>query len=169
MTDTVDKATRSRIMSRVRGKNSAPEMVLRKALFARGFRYRLHVRGLPGKPDLVLQKHKAIIFINGCFWHWHGCRRSRLPSDNASYWQAKIKRNQERDRANYAALLADGWRILIMWECALDVKMRDEATRRVESWLMKPKSATKCCQIEPAASDGTPHRRLCVSALQAQP
>lgn len=154
-------------MAQVRSKDTMPEMALRKALFALGFRYRLHVQGLPGKPDLVFAQHKAIIFVNGCFWHWHGCRRSRLPSGNATYWQAKITKNQERDRINHAALLAEGWRVLIVWECALNAKMCKEAARRAGLWLTKHSATTKYCQIEPTASEEHSTHRLRLSSLLA--
>lgn len=135
MTDRVDAVARSRIMASVRSKNTKPEIILRKALFSLGFRYRLHSGSLPGKPDLVLPKFKAVIFINGCFWHWHGCKHSRLPSENYEYWLSKISKNRERDQKNYERLIEQQWRILIVWECALSKSGIANSVRRVESWL----------------------------------
>lgn len=135
MADNVDKETRSRIMARVGGKNTVPEIALRKAIFCQGFRYRLHVSALPGKPDIVLPRYRAAIFINGCFWHWHGCRHSRLPSSNVAYWEVKIGRNRERDQVNYAKLLSDGWRVLIIWECALKKSNITEAACLTRDYL----------------------------------
>ncbi|WP_028452547.1 very short patch repair endonuclease [Chitinilyticum aquatile] len=118
MADIVDKATRSRMMSGIRSKDTKPEMLIRKALHARGFRFRLHVKDLPGKPDLVLPKYKAVIFINGCFWHGHDCRYFRLPQTRTEFWRAKIEANRKRDQARLAELQQGGWRILVVWECA---------------------------------------------------
>ena len=118
MVDIVDKATRSRMMAGIGGKNTRPEMVVRKHLFAAGFRYRLHRRDLPGRPDIVLPKHKTVIFVHGCFWHRHaGCRFAATPATNAQFWQEKLDGNVERDRRATRALLAAGWRVLRVWEC----------------------------------------------------
>ena len=106
-------------MARIRARNTKPEMVVRRGLHARGFRYRLHVRGMPGSPDLVFPARRAVIFLHGCFWHGHDCALFKLPASNASFWEAKIGRNQVRDRAAIAALGGSGWRVLIIWECAL--------------------------------------------------
>lgn len=127
-------------MALVRSKNTRPELALRRAIFSRGIRYRLHPANLPGKPDLVLPRFRAVILINGCFWHWHGCARSRMPVSNIEYWTQKIQRNQERDRIHYAALRAQGWRILIVWECALQKKWIDTAAILAVSWLKKETS-----------------------------
>lgn len=135
MTDTVDTATRSRIMARIRAKDTAPELALRKALFARGLRYRLHRATLPGTPDLVLPGHRAVAFVHGCQWHWHGCSRCRMPASNVEYWRAKIARNQERDRRQGAELRSLGWRVLIVWECALKSRMLDATADKAARWL----------------------------------
>lgn len=132
MVDTVDKETRSRIMRRVRGKDTKPEMLLRKALFARGFRYRLHDHNLPGKPDMVFPKFKAVIFVHGCFWHGHTCSKFRLPKSNINYWIHKIKRNQINDNNHLSKLYSQGWRVLIVWECALASM---ENYDRIACWL----------------------------------
>lgn len=117
--DTFSSVERSRIMRQVRSKNTTPEMYVRRALHAAGFRFRLHDKRLPGNPDLVLARHKTVIFVQGCLWHWHGCRRSRMPSSNADYWRRKIARNVERDTRNVATLSGMGWRVELVWECEL--------------------------------------------------
>ena len=118
MADVVDPATRSRMMSGIRGKNTKPELLIRKALHARGFRYRLHC-DLPGKPDICLPKHRAVIFVHGCFWHGHGCHLFKWPSTRPEFWRAKIERNTEVDRVAEGRLSDLGWRVGVIWECAL--------------------------------------------------
>ncbi|MNZ90184.1 Very short patch repair protein [compost metagenome] len=111
---------RSWLMSRVGSKDTKPELVVRRLVFAMGYRYRLHSKHLPGSPDLVFPGRKKVIFVNGCFWHGHlGCRYGRLPKSRVEFWQAKIDRNRERDRENIASLEADGWRVLTVWQCEL--------------------------------------------------
>lgn len=120
MTDIVDQQTRSRMMSEIRGKNTKPELSLRRALHARGFRFRLHSSKVHGRPDLVLPKHGAVVFVHGCFWHRHeGCRYTTTPSTRPEFWQAKFEANVARDLAVRRALLEDGWRVATVWECAL--------------------------------------------------
>ena len=127
--DTVSVAERSRIMGRVRSADTKPELYVRRALHAAGFRFRLHDRRLPGNPDVVLAKHRTAVFVQGCLWHWHGCRRSRMPAANADYWRRKIARNVERDAANAAALSAMGWRVELVWECELAASTADLIAR----------------------------------------
>lgn len=116
--DIFDKAKRSEIMGRIRGKDTKPELRVRKALHAAGYRFRLHRKDLPGRPDITLPKHKTVIFVHGCFWHGHeGCKANRIPKTNAEFWSAKIARNRERDAANRAALEALGWTVVVVWEC----------------------------------------------------
>jgi DNA mismatch endonuclease, patch repair protein len=122
MTDSVSPEIRSRMMSGIRGKNTKPEMIVRKGLFRRGFRYRLHIKHLHGKPDLVLARYNSIIFVHGCFWHHHDCRLFKWPKSNAEFWREKITANSQRDKRYTAALKEDGWRVLIVWECALKGK-----------------------------------------------
>ena len=111
---------RSRIMRAVKGADTAPEMTVRRLIHGMGFRFRLHRKDLPGKPDIVLPRLHRVIFVNGCFWHGHDCARgARVPKANAEYWSAKIARNSERDAANIAALEAKGWRAEVIWECQL--------------------------------------------------
>lgn len=161
MSDTVDKATRSAIMARVRSKDTTPELRLRRALFALGFRYRLHSTSLPGRPDIVFPKHRALILVHGCLWHWHGCSRSRMPTTNTDYWSAKISRNVARDRVRLAEYASLGWRVLIVWECALSTRMTEETAAAAAAWI-KGGSATPLACIEPVttAETATPSPRL---------
>jgi len=118
--DIVSPAVRSSMMSRIRGKNSRPELALRKQLFAAGYRFRLHRRDLPGSPDIVLPKYRAVVFVHGCFWHRHeGCSKSTTPSSNAAFWATKFASNVRRDAAAIDRLVALGWRVAVVWECAL--------------------------------------------------
>ncbi|MEQ1932170.1 MAG: very short patch repair endonuclease, partial [Parvularculaceae bacterium] len=133
-------AERSRIMRAVKSADTRPELALRRALFALGFRYRLHGRGLPGKPDVVFAATKSVIFVHGCFWHGHDCPRGRRePKTNAAYWRAKISRNRERDAETLAALKRAGWRALVLWECEL--KDITRASQRAAKWLAEARSA----------------------------
>ncbi len=122
MADVVSPQKRSKMMSGIRGKNTKPELQIRKALHARGFRYRLHKTSLPGKPDLTLPKYNAVIFVHGCFWHLHGCHLFKWPSTRPKFWKKKITGNKTKDQENIATLQKEGWRILIVWECALKGK-----------------------------------------------
>ena len=119
MTDIVSPEVRSRMMSGIRSKNTRQEVVIRKALHAAGFRYRLHRKDLPGTPDITLPRYRAVIFIHGCFWHGHDCSLFRLPSSNRATWSAKIAGNQHRDAEVSHRLLTAGWRVCTVWECAL--------------------------------------------------
>lgn len=120
MTDLFSPAERSAIMRQVKSEGGKPEWLVRRTLHALGYRYRLHGKELPGKPDLVFASRRAAIFVHGCFWHGHDCARgAREPKTNTAYWRAKIARNRARDEANAAALAASGWRVLILWECEL--------------------------------------------------
>lgn len=120
MADCHDKETRSYNMSRIRSKNTKPEEIVRKYLFSQGFRYRKNDARLPGKPDIVLPKHKTVIFVNGCFWHKHeGCRYFVWPKSNAEFWKTKIEGNVERDQQNYKLLKELGWKVVVVWECEL--------------------------------------------------
>ena len=106
-------------MSRIRGRDTKPEMFIRQGLHARGLRYRLQDRRLPGRPDLVFPRHKAVILVHGCFWHGHNCSMFRLPSTRLEFWEAKITANRTRDAKTHRALLELGWRVLTIWECSL--------------------------------------------------
>jgi len=136
--DVVDAATRSRMMAGIKGKNTKPEMTVRRGLHALGFRYRLHERKLPGLPDLVLPKWQAVIFVHGCFWHGHDCSLFRWPGSRQEFWRQKISRNQQRDVEVETALDSQGWRVLKIWECAMKGPSRigEEATiLNASNWL----------------------------------
>ena len=138
MPDIVDLQTRSRMMGAVRSRNTHPELVLRKALHARGFRYRLHVAGLPGKPDIVLRQYRAVILVHGCFWHGHDCHLFRAPQTRRQFWEVKIARNRERDAEVREKLGLEGWRCLVVWECALRGRARlgpSELVNGVSDWV----------------------------------
>lgn len=138
MADVVDPATRSRMMSGIRGKNTRPEMLVRRHLHARGFRYRLHVATLPGKPDIVLPRYRAVILIHGCFWHGHDCHLFKWPSSNESFWRDKITRNMAVDERTNRALREAGWRVLTIWECSLKgkyLKPIEQVMESVVAWL----------------------------------
>lgn len=119
MADVVDSATRSRMMSGIRGRNTKPEILIRSLLHRHGFRFRLHVRDLPGKPDIVLPRYHAVIFVHGCFWHGHDCPLFKWPGTRPDFWRDKIGRNRANDHKASEALLASGWRVGIVWECAI--------------------------------------------------
>jgi DNA mismatch endonuclease (patch repair protein) len=104
-------------MRAIRSSDTKPELIVRRLIHGCGFRYRLHRRDLPGKPDLVFPSRMAVIFVHGCFWHMHGCPNVRVPKSNTDYWQPKLERNRQRDEENVAALEAQGWRVLTVWEC----------------------------------------------------
>ena len=122
--DTVSSAVRSRMMAAVKGKNTRPELAIRSALHRRGFRFRLHRKDLPGRPDLVFTGRGAVIFVHGCFWHGHDCHLFRWPKSREEFWRDKIGTNIERDRQQRQALAEAGWRIGTVWECALKGKTR---------------------------------------------
>lgn len=137
MADVVDARTRSRMMSGIRGRDTRPEMVVRQALFAAGFRYRLHRRDLPGAPDVALGGRKVAVFVHGCFWHRHkGCRYAKLPATRPEFWKAKLDGNVERDSRTIDALQAMGWRVLIIWECAIrDRETRSTLPETLADWI----------------------------------
>jgi DNA mismatch endonuclease (patch repair protein) len=140
MVDVVDRATRSRMMAGIRGADTQPELVLRRRLHGRGFRFRLHGRDLPGRPDLVLRKYRAVVFVHGCFWHRHGgCRYATTPSSNTRFWVSKFDANVERDLRNREALVSAGWRVAVVWTCALDKNRQQATLLRLENWLKSAK------------------------------
>lgn len=123
------------MMSSIRGKNTRPEVTLRSLLFAKGFRYRLHARNLPGSPDLVFPKYKAVIFVHGCFWHQHeGCRYATTPKANVEFWARKFEGNVARDARHVEELRRRGWRVAVVWECALK-HTAEHAAHDVGEWL----------------------------------
>ncbi|NOU20389.1 MAG: DNA mismatch endonuclease Vsr [Methyloglobulus sp.] len=136
MTDRIDKETRSRIMAAVRSYGTRPEKRVRSALHRQGFRFRLHIKQLPGTPDLVLRKYKAAIFINGCFWHQHqNCKAAHIPQTRSEFWQKKFTRNELRDQKVLHQLKIMGWRAAIIWECGLSRKQQEDTLRRLALWL----------------------------------
>ena len=138
MADVHSRNVRSKNMAAVKGKDTKPELLIRKGLHRLGFRFRLHDRRLPGKPDLVFPKYRAVIFVNGCFWHKHDCHLFKQPATRKEFWEDKINRTCERDRENRAALKEAGWRILTVWECSLKGKTRlqdSELLERMSSWI----------------------------------
>lgn len=144
MADIVDSATRSRMMSGIRGRDTKPEILVRSLLHRQGFRFRLQVRTLPGRPDLVLPRYHAVIFVHGCFWHGHDCPLFRLPTTRTEFWRSKIEGNQNRDRRVREDLLASGWRVAVVWECALRGAGRDVegVVRQLADWLRGEETET---------------------------
>ena len=136
MTDRIDATARSRTMAAIRSKNTQPEKWVRSALHRQGFRFRLHSKTLPGSPDLVLRKHHAVIFINGCFWHQHeGCKAAHLPKSRTDFWARKFARNLARDQKVLYQLKVLGWRAAIIWECGLKKARREQSLQHVVAWL----------------------------------
>ncbi len=129
--DTVAKTTRSRMMAAIRSNDSRPEVALRHSIFRLGYRYRLHDHGLPGKPDMVFPKYRAVVFINGCFWHHHECQDVKMPETRRAWWRRKLEGNRERDKAVLRTLQERGWRTLVLWECSIRRKKNPvEAIRK---------------------------------------
>jgi len=136
--DVLTPTQRSLCMSRIRGRDTKPEMLIRRGLFARGFRYRLHDGTLPGRPDLVFPARRAVIFVHGCFWHAHDCALFTLPATRREFWENKLRANRERDASAITALEQGGWRVLVIWECALKGRMKrsfDEVFDECACWL----------------------------------
>ena len=134
MPDTLTKEQHHHCMSNIHSKNTKPEILVRKELFKKGFRYRINVSKLPGKPDIVLPKYKTAIFINGCFWHGHeGCRHFIIPKTNTDYWMSKIRNNQHRDKESVLKLQQAGWKVLTIWECELTTTKFLETIRKIET------------------------------------
>lgn len=158
MSDVVNAVTRSRMMAGIKGKNTKPEMALRRALHARGFRYCLHSKKVKGRPDLVLPKHRAIIFVHGCFWHRHeGCRYATTPATRVAFWQAKFDANVARDSAVRGALLAAGWRVATIWECALrKPEQIAAAADQLSTWLLSETETLELGEreVSPATREG---------------
>lgn len=138
MADVVSKKTRSRMMAGIRGKDTRPELMIRSALHQQGFRFRLHYSQLPGKPDLVFPKYRAVVLINGCFWHGHDCHLFKWPGTREEFWRHKITSNQVRDERNSAEYKKRGWKSMVVWECALKGRTRcdlDEIVATISNWL----------------------------------
>lgn len=149
MTDRLTPAQRHKVMSRIRSRNTKPEKLVRQWLWRHGYRYRLNVKSVPGKPDIVMRRYRTAIFVNGCFWHGHHVETQgiaslhaisnssccKIPQTNRDFWVNKIKRNQERDQRNYQVLHDNGWQVIVVWECQLVPKMIEETMLRVELLL----------------------------------
>lgn len=145
MADIVSRQVRSRMMAGIRGKNTKPELFIRSELHKRGFRFRLHTKDLPGRPDIVLPKWKAIILVHGCFWHAHRCHLFKLPSTRQAWWREKLTRNKLIDKRNRQSLKNEGWRVLEIYECSLKGKQRlpeNEVADRVVQWLEHEQPST---------------------------
>lgn len=141
MTDTVDAETRSRMMASIRRVNTAPELVVRSYLHAAGLRFRLHDSHLPGRPDIVLARHRVALFVHGCFWHRHqGCRFATVPVSNAGFWSLKFAQNVQRDRESTAALERTGWTVLVIWEC----EVRDVGKLDALYWRIRAATPEDC-------------------------
>lgn len=153
MVDIVDARTRSQMMSNIRGKDTKPELALRRALHARGFRFRLHVKDVPGRPDIVFPKYSAVVFVHGCFWHRHaGCRYATVPKTRAEFWKTKFAANVSRDAAVHDKLTSKGWRVATVWECALrNPKAMTQTAEMVATWLKsdEPEIELGELQVEP--------------------
>lgn len=131
MTDIYSKEKRSNIMSKIGGKDTKPEIIVRKYLFSKGFRYRINDKRYPGKPDIVLPKYRTVVFIHGCFWHGHeNCKASKLPETNSDFWKKKISDNVDRDRKNIKELRNSGWNVIVVWLC--DVKSKSNREKRLQ-------------------------------------
>jgi DNA mismatch endonuclease (patch repair protein) len=142
MADTLTKSERSALMAKIRGTNTKPEVFVRSALHRAGLRFRIHNRSLPGSPDIVLAKHRTVVFVHGCFWHRHGCTLSSEPSTRRAFWREKFASNVARDRRTAAALRRAGWRVLTVWECSLrTAARRDEAIARLVRRIVSTRAA----------------------------
>ncbi len=189
MTDTMTPEQRHRCMSHIRSKATKPELKVRQWLWRHGYRYRLNVKSVPGKPDIVLRPYRTAIFVNGCFWHGHGVREAhneelrvkneellqdstccKIPQTNRSFWLEKIRRNQERDRENYRVLQENGWQVIVVWECQLTAKKLEHTMREVELLLnnnllslykhtLLPYSTDEDEPLPQAAEEATPLQR----------
>lgn len=144
MVDTVDRITRSRMMAGIRGKDTKPELLLRRALHGMGLRYRLHVSGLPGRPDIVLPKHHAVVQIQGCFWHRHvGCAFTTTPASNILFWTTKFSETVKRDRRNLEALRELGWKVAVVWECSIRKEGGEGIALKLSTWLASQRPFTE--------------------------
>jgi len=137
MPDVVSAAIRSRMMSGIKGKDTKPEMLVRKALFAAGYRFRVHRKDLPGSPDIVMPGRKVAIFTHGCFWHLHaGCTNAKLPATRPEFWKQKLQGNVDRDARSVNALRSEGWRVLTVWECGTrDIEVMAQLSSLLAGWI----------------------------------
>ena len=137
MADTLTKEKRSELMGRIRGVDTKPELFVRRSLHASGYRFRTHVRELPGRPDLVFWRRRAVIFVHGCFWHRHGCSKTYVPRSRKEFWEAKFASNVKRDRRDRKKLEQAGWRVFIVWEC--EIENDDSVMDRITDFLGPPR------------------------------
>lgn len=138
MSDIFTKKKRSEIMSRIGGKNTLPELAVRSWLHKMGFRFRLHSKKMPGKPDIVLSKYQTVIFVQGCFWHAHNCKYGRLPKSNLMFWQPKLEKNKSRDEQNFLKLKKMGWKVIVLWECSIrNITMLETSMSKIKIQLKK--------------------------------
>lgn len=143
-TDCFTPQKRSEVMSRVKSANTEPELLVRSTLHRLGYRFRLHRKDLPGSPDVVLPKYRTVIFVHGCFWHQHpGCRKATLPKKNSAFWEAKLRRNQERDRRAQSNLRDQGWNVLVLWECEI-FHEADALPEKIENALLGTDESGSC-------------------------
>lgn len=134
--DVLTASQRKKNMTAIKGRNTKPELLVRRALFARGYRFRIHCKYLPGNPDIVLKKYRTAVFVNGCFWHRHeNCRYATTPASNAAFWQKKFRENVARDQRNYELLREMGWNVVIIWECQLRLWDEYLLGENLERWL----------------------------------
>lgn len=153
MTDIVDRKTRSRMMAGIKGANTIPERRLRQALHALGLRFRLHVTGMPGRPDIVFPKFRAVCLVHGCFWHRHAdCRFATTPATRADFWQSKFASNVERDQRQQLALLASAWRVATVWECAITGDNVEVAAAKLAEWLSGGDQLIEIGEPQPSAA-----------------
>lgn len=154
MADVVSPEKRKQMMAGIKAKNTRPEIIIRRALHKKGFRYRLHDKSLPANPDIVLPKYNAIILVNGCFWHGHDCHLFKWPKTRKDFWKDKVEGNKARDSRNHSLLMDGGWRILSIWECAIKGKYRISLEEIIEfstSWLQ---SNTSCASVSGTDTGG---------------
>lgn len=163
MVDNMSPPERSRLMGRIRGKDTDPERRLRSEIWRRGFRYRLHSQSLPGKPDIVLPRWNVVIFVHGCFWHWHeGCPSFRLPKTRREFWALKLMGNVERDHGNLSRLEASGWRVAVIWECAIRFDAQSAAST-LTSWIRAGTSAIEVSRVGDQVSSRLRFKQLAPS------
>ena len=149
MADKDSEKQRHYIMSRIRSTNTKPEIKLRKALFEKGYRYRVNVKTLPGKPDIVLAKYRTVVFVNGCFWHGHGgCKHYTVPATNTEFWVEKVRKNKERDAVDVQRLESFSWGVITIWECELKSKVFQDTIAKVEAELAANKAKWEAYQAK---------------------
>lgn len=145
MADTVTQEARSRIMSRIRSRDTTPEIAVRSFLHRAGLRFRVQRTDLPGRPDIVLTRYRSVVFVHGCFWHLHGCSHSSLPKTRRAWWRAKLFENRRRDRRNVRLLRKAGWRVYVVWECGIEERNLRSLIRKIRGGLPYPSRRADHC------------------------